>query len=114
MFACNGRIAGELAACNKRHGGLRLPGKLGPCFGLDASRRAGGIDQKTHEDAVAAAGIAVKPIKAGEFVTMDYAQTEARLFKDFECSCGAPNCRGHVTGYMEREEDKAAAARLAG
>ncbi|RMG75014.1 MAG: SET domain-containing protein-lysine N-methyltransferase [Chloroflexi bacterium] len=47
---------------------------------------------------------AVKPIKAGDFVTMDYAQTEAHLYRNFECCCGAPNCRGYVTGYLDREE----------
>ncbi|PJF45145.1 MAG: SET domain-containing protein-lysine N-methyltransferase [Phototrophicales bacterium] len=44
---------------------------------------------------------AIRPIKAGDFVTMDYAQTEARLFRSFECSCGAANCRGYITGYAE-------------
>jgi hypothetical protein len=46
---------------------------------------------------------ALKPIQAGEFVTMDYAQTEGRLFKNFECCCGAEHCRGYVSGYLERE-----------
>jgi len=45
---------------------------------------------------------ALRPIKAGEFVTMDYAQTEAVLFRTFECCCGAPNCRGTVMGYEQR------------
>lgn len=47
---------------------------------------------------------AVKPIKAGDFVTMDYAETEARLYRNFECACGADRCRGFVTGYLDREE----------
>ncbi len=51
---------------------------------------------------------AVRPIKAGEFVTMDYADTEAVLFRNFECSCGAENCRSYVTGYAERELAKQA------
>jgi tyrocidine synthetase-3 len=51
---------------------------------------------------------AVKPIKAGEFVTMDYAQTEARLYRNFPCSCGAANCRGYVMGYLDRAEAEAA------
>jgi hypothetical protein len=46
---------------------------------------------------------ATKDIEAGEFVTMDYAQTEERLFKPFYCSCGSVNCRGYVTGYGELE-----------
>ncbi|GAB4520724.1 MAG: hypothetical protein OHK0046_31340 [Anaerolineae bacterium] len=47
---------------------------------------------------------AKRHIKAGEFVTMDYAQTEAHLYRNFECCCGASNCRGFVTGYMDQPE----------
>ncbi len=44
---------------------------------------------------------ALRPIKAGEFLYMDYAETEAVLYKQFPCSCGAPNCRGWITGHSE-------------
>jgi hypothetical protein len=70
-------------------------------------------DANSSVDMQARTFTAVKRIKAGEFVTMDYAQTEARLFKDFDCSCGAANCRGHVTGYLDRMENETAAAKLA-
>jgi hypothetical protein len=50
---------------------------------------------------------ATKPIKAGEFVTMDYAETEGTLYRNFECSCGAPNCRGYVVGFRDREANGA-------
>lgn len=46
---------------------------------------------------------AVRAIQPGECVTMDYASTEDFLFRSFQCSCGAPNCRGYVTGRLERE-----------
>jgi tyrocidine synthetase-3 len=45
--------------------------------------------------------IALKPIMAGDFITMDYAQTEDYLFKSFPCECGAPNCCGIVKGRKE-------------
>ncbi|MBF0484001.1 MAG: SET domain-containing protein-lysine N-methyltransferase, partial [Candidatus Omnitrophica bacterium] len=45
--------------------------------------------------------IAVKPINAGELITMDYLQTEDVLFRPFNCSCGAPNCRGYVSSREE-------------
>lgn len=48
---------------------------------------------------------AVRAIKAGEFVTMDYAQTEAHLFRDFDCACGAESCRGHVYGYLDMPQE---------
>lgn len=47
---------------------------------------------------------ATKHIEPGSFVTMDYAQTEDYLFKSFPCSCGAANCRGYVTGRLQRIE----------
>lgn len=47
---------------------------------------------------------AVKSILPGDYITMDYAQTEDVLFKTFVCSCGASNCRGFVTG---RNQDQA-------
>lgn len=41
---------------------------------------------------------ALKPIHPGEIVTMDYDTTEDALFKPFQCSCGAPSCRGLIQG----------------
>jgi len=44
---------------------------------------------------------ALQDIQKGEALTMDYAQTEDKLFKQFPCSCGAINCRKWVTGRKE-------------
>lgn len=44
---------------------------------------------------------ALQDIDKGVALTMDYAQTEDVLFKQFPCSCGAVNCRGWVTGRKE-------------
>jgi hypothetical protein len=44
---------------------------------------------------------ALRDIKAGEFITMDYCETEDYLFKTFPCCCGADNCRGEVKGRMQ-------------
>jgi len=44
---------------------------------------------------------ALKPIVAGSFLYMDYAETEDTLFRQFACSCGAENCRGWITGRRE-------------
>ena len=44
---------------------------------------------------------ALKDIPANSFLYMDYAETEDVLFKQFPCSCGAPNCRGWITGRKE-------------
>jgi len=44
---------------------------------------------------------ALEDIAAGSYIYMDYAETEDYLFKQFPCSCGAPNCRGWITGRLE-------------
>jgi len=44
---------------------------------------------------------ALRDIKAGEFITMDYCETEDYLFKIFPCECGADNCRGVVKGRKQ-------------
>lgn len=44
---------------------------------------------------------ALEDIPAGSFIYMDYAETEDYLFRQFPCSCGAPNCRGWITGKLE-------------
>lgn len=44
---------------------------------------------------------AVQDIQAGDYLTMDYAQTEDVLFKQFPCSCGSSQCRGWITGRKE-------------
>lgn len=37
-------------------------------------------------------------IKVGDFISMDYEQTEDVLFTPFDCNCGSPACRGHISG----------------
>jgi len=53
--------------------------------------------------------IATRKIKPGDYLLMDYAQTEDHLFRQFPCACGAKNCRGWITGKKDLidEEDPA-------
>ena len=44
---------------------------------------------------------ALRPIKAGEYLYMDYAETEEILYKQFPCGCGSIKCRGWITGYND-------------
>ena len=44
---------------------------------------------------------AVKDIAANSYLTMDYAETEQVLFRQFACACGSENCRGWITGNKE-------------
>ena len=42
--------------------------------------------------------VAMRDIEAGEEVCFDYAMTDDNPYDEFECACGAPDCRGWVTG----------------
>lgn len=44
---------------------------------------------------------ALKDIKKGDRLNMDFAATEARLQRQFACRCGCYNCRGWIVGYEE-------------
>lgn len=47
-----------------------------------------------------------KPIKAGDYLYMDYETTEDELYRHFNCCCGADNCRGLIRGrsYLSHDE----------
>ncbi|MFN2168972.1 MAG: SET domain-containing protein, partial [Anaerolineae bacterium] len=49
--------------------------------------------------------VALRDIRAGEEVCIDYAMCDGSPYDEFECSCGVPRCRGHVTGmdWMQAE-----------
>jgi SET domain-containing protein len=42
--------------------------------------------------------VAMRSIAAGEEVTIDYAMCDGTAYDEFECACGAQNCRGSITG----------------
>ncbi len=42
--------------------------------------------------------VAMRDIAAGEEVCFDYAMTDGIPYDEFECVCGAENCRGWITG----------------
>lgn len=76
--------------------------------------------------------VAMRDIAAGEEVCYDYAMTDGSPYDEFQCQCGAPLCRGHVTGndwsipalwtrydghfspYLQRRIDQRRAELLAG
>ncbi|HOQ12531.1 MAG: hypothetical protein BWY23_02492 [Spirochaetes bacterium ADurb.Bin218] len=45
---------------------------------------------------------AIKEIKPGDFLTMDYETTEDVLFRSFECCCGSPKCKKLIKGRLFR------------
>lgn len=42
--------------------------------------------------------VALRDIAPEEEVCFDYAMTDGNAYDEFDCQCGAPNCRGRVTG----------------
>jgi uncharacterized protein len=42
--------------------------------------------------------VAMRDIQVGEQICIDYAMTDTTPYDEFECQCGAPNCRHRVTG----------------
>jgi tyrocidine synthetase-3 len=49
---------------------------------------------------------ALRDIKAGEYVTMDYETTEEVLFRPFHCGCASSRCRGLIRGHRFLSEEQ--------
>jgi hypothetical protein len=47
--------------------------------------------------------VAMRPITAGEEITIDYAMADGSSYDEFICFCGSPHCRGMVTGNDWRD-----------
>jgi len=50
--------------------------------------------------------VARREIAPGDIVTIDYTETEDKLYRQFSCSCGATNCRGWIVGRVEQPNDE--------
>lgn len=42
--------------------------------------------------------VALRPIRQGEEICFDYAMSDGSAYDEFDCRCGAVECRGRVTG----------------
>jgi hypothetical protein len=60
-----------------------------------------GCEPNCRLDMVRRELVALRPIRAGEWLTIDYAATEDELFRQFACRCGAAACRGWITGRKD-------------
>ncbi len=49
--------------------------------------------------------VALRDIAPGEEICYDYAMTDSASYDEFTCACGAPTCRGQVTGNDWRSPD---------
>ncbi len=45
--------------------------------------------------------LSIRPLQAGQILSIDYAQTEDRLFRQFACQCGSRDCRRWIAGRRE-------------
>ena len=81
---------------------------------VDANRHIGGTshigylshgcDPSGRLDMAAFTLVALCDIAAGDIVTIDYADTEDRLHRQFACRCRSPRCRGWIVGRDERPD----------
>ena len=78
---------------NRHIGGTRYIGYLS--HGCDPSGRL---------DMAAFTLVALRDIAAGDIVTIDYADTEDRLHRQFACRCRSPRCRGWIVGRDEQPD----------
>ncbi|MCX7553602.1 hypothetical protein OS175_06895 [Marinicella sp. S1101] len=58
-------------------------------------------DPNTAINTKAHTATAIKDIKIGDYITIDYSATEDYLFRQFKCNCGAKKCRGVIAGKKE-------------
>lgn len=42
--------------------------------------------------------VAMRAIAVGEEITYDYAMSDGSTYDEFDCLCGQPDCRKHITG----------------
>jgi hypothetical protein len=103
LVVWGGRIitGADLAALppDKRHWMLQIDEDL---FQLTDPLDIGGADYVNHSCSPNAgimghiALVALRPIGTGEEICFDYAMTDSTRYCEFQCWCGAPNCRGWV------------------
>ena len=49
--------------------------------------------------------VAMRNISPGEEICFDYAMSDSSNYDEFDCACGAANCRGRITGNDWRNPD---------
>lgn len=49
--------------------------------------------------------VAIRDIRPGEEICYDYVMSDGSPYDEFECNCGAVDCRGRVTGDDWRDPD---------
>lgn len=60
-----------------------------------------GCDPNCRLDMVRRELVTLRPLKAGAWLTIDYAETEDQLYRQFACQCGAAGCRRWIIGRTD-------------
>jgi len=93
LFRMNGRLTTEMTLHSLQ---------VGPRLHLDdpwfAGKTLHSCDPNSWLEVETRLYHALRDIRPGELLTMDYNATEDVLYRPFECRCGADNCRGYVAG----------------
>lgn len=65
-----------------------------------------GCDPSCRLDMADFALVALRDIAPGDILTIDYAETEDRLHRQFACCCGGTSCRKWISGRNEQASDE--------
>lgn len=94
------RFVGELSAERSQHSL-----QVSPTLHISGTRHIGylshGCQPNCRLDMLRSELITLRPVTVGEILTIDYAATEDRLFRQFSCSCGVATCRRWIKGRHE-------------
>jgi hypothetical protein len=92
----------RLPASERRHG-LQIEEELflGSGFPDDSADPADLVNHSCDPNAGLSGQVtlvALRDIAPGDEITFDYAMSDGSPYDEFDCVCGAPTCRGRVTG----------------
>lgn len=91
------RFSGEVGPEIRQHSLQVAPGTH-----IAQTRYAGylshGCDPNCRLDMTRQELVALRDIRKGEWLTIDYAATEDELYRQFACNCGAAACRRWIIG----------------
>ena len=99
------RFTGQVGQEIKQHS-LQVTGLLHICDTTYIGFLSHSCDPNSRLDMSRFELVTLRAVPAGELLTIDYAATEDRLYRQFECHCGAVACRRGIVGRAEGANDE--------
>jgi len=99
------RFTGQVGQEIKQHS-LQVTGLLHICDTTYIGFLSHSCDPNSRLDMSRFELVTLRAVPAGELLTIDYAATEDRLYRQFECHCGAVACRRWIVGRAEGANDE--------